>query len=429
MTRRRPAPALAPDPLAQALIKDREGLAGDLTAVFEAIKGYDASEIHGILYKKPDGARLGYTGKFSWIEDVPAPFDFTEIYTSLKARFGGGDYRMTIMARGVIAKQHEFSIFGPSITPGQPVAAPASDAMKPADMLALMMTQAAEARREAQDQQRFFMEQQSARDARLMATLGVVVPVLAPLLFGNREKLSDVLAMMRDARPPNDLKDTVETFAALKTVFGGEGGGLGGGGGLDPDDIVGSIGRIAGPALAAVGRALDRRPGAAPVAELAAPAGDGLLHLPGPDPAGYQPNPPPANGATPAAPSGSPILDLVKPHVAYFFSAHLDPGLAAEAIADIMTRAQVAQGDLDALVASFTLSADWLADLAAQGLDLRADPAWAAEFLSELRALWDDAHSGDDDSDGGGRRAADVEDDAPARAPGLAINGDSRPGA
>ena len=371
MTRRRAGPALGPpDPMAEALIKDAQGLAGDLSAVLDAIRGYDASQIYGILYKKPEGVRIGYQGKYQWIEDLAAPFDFTEIYASLKARFGGGDYRMTIMAAGKIVKQHEFSIFGPAINAGAPGAPlPANDAMKPSDMMALMMTQSAEARREAQDQQRFFMEQQSARDARLMQTLAVIVPVLAPLLFGNREKLSDVISLMQSGKPENNLKETVETFAALKTLFGGEGGAAPG---LDfnPDDIVGSLGRLAGPLLGAAGRAFNGRETAP--AQLAAPEGDGLLHLPGPlpPPGGFAPNPTPAADAP-----RLPVLELVKPHVSYFFNAHLDPGLAAEAVSDIMVRAQVTEADLNGLVASFTLSADWLADLAGQGLDLRSDPA------------------------------------------------------
>jgi hypothetical protein len=427
MTRRRsgpPIPAGPPDPLALAMIQDAQGLAGDLSDVFAAIRGYDASQIYGILYKKPEGVRIGYQGKFQWIEDLAAPFDFTEIYTSLKARFGGGDYRMTIMCAGKLAKQHEFSIYGPAINlpaPGAPLT-PANDAMKPGDMLALMMTQAAEARREAQDQQRFFMEQQSARDARMMQVLATVVPVVAPLLFGNREKLSDVLTLMQASRPDNNLKETVETFAALKTLFGGEGGAAPPPG-FDPDDIVGSIGRLAGPILGAAGRAFNGREAAQP-AQLAAPAGDGLLHLPGPPPGGFEVNPTPAADAP-----RLPVLELVKPHVAYFFSAHLDPGLAAEAVADIMARAQVTEADLNGLVASFTLSADWLADLAAQGLDLRSDAAWANEFLAQLVSFWNDSHGDGGDSDGPGRRVADNADDAEARPARVAVNGDSRPGA
>jgi hypothetical protein len=420
-TRTGPPPAGASDPITEALIKDVQGLAGDLSDVFAALRGYDVSEIYGILFKKPDGVRIGYQGKYQWIEDLTAPFDFTEIYTSLKARFGGGDYRMTIMCKGKTVKQHEFSIYGPSISlaaPGAPL--PANDAMKPGDMLALMMTQAAEARREAQDQQRFFMEQQSARDARLMNTLGIVIPILAPLLLGNREKLSDVVALMQSNKPDSNLKETVETFAALKTLFGGEGGAPGG---MDfnPDDLVGSIGRLAGPVLAAAGRAFNGRE--APREPLALPEGDGLLHLPGPA-AGFAPNPSPPTGGP-----SSPVLDLVKPHVAYFFNAHLDPGLAAEAVSDIMVRAQVTEADLNALVAAFTLSADWLADLAGQGLDLRSDPAWASEFLRELVANWNDRHGDGDGSDGPGGRAGDDADDAGPRPARVALNGDSQPGA
>jgi hypothetical protein len=427
MTRRRsgPPPAAGPlDPITEALVKDAQGVAGDLSDVFASLKGYEASQVYGVLYKKPEGVRIGYQGKFQWIEDLAAPFDFTEIYSSLKARFGGGDYRMTIMAAGKLVKQHEFSIYGPALnlpTPG--AREPANDAMKPADMLALMMTQAAEARREAQDQQRFFMEQQSARDARLMQTLGIVIPVVAPLLFGGREKLSDLVAMMAANRPPEtNLKETVETFAALRSVFGGEGGAAPGGLDFNPDDIVGSIGRMAGPMLAAAGRAFNGRGEPAP-AQLPPPEGDGLLHLPGP--AAFTLNPP----APAASGPRSPLLELVKPHVAYFFNAHLDPGLAAEAVSDIMARAQVTEADLNELVAAFTLSADWLADLAGQGLDLRSNPAWASDFLRELVAAWNDGHGDGGDSDGPGGRVADHAPDAGPGAARLAVNGDSRPGA
>jgi hypothetical protein len=122
-------------------------------------------------------------------------------------------------------------------------------------------------------------------------------------------------------------------------------------------------------------------------------------------------------------------LDLVKPHVAYFFNAHLDPGLAAEAIADIMQRADVAEEDVSGLVAAFSLSPDWLADLAAQGLDLRSDPEWANSFLRELVALWTDSDRDGDHSPGPGGSAPDPKDDAGAGAPGVKVNGHSRPGA
>jgi hypothetical protein len=408
-----------PDPMADAVFSDTMGVAGELSGVLDAISGFDQSTIKGIIFRKPPGG----LGRFEWIEEVAPPIDMSTIMSSLKARFGGGEYRLQIFAGGKTRKVIEFPIMNdPTQKPG------GGDNMMGGDFMKMFMMQQAASRAEQMEYARQAAERQERAAERQQALLGTVlaavIPALIPVLSGaNREKLSDIIALMQQNKPEStSLKDTVEMMVAVKGLLNDDNKG----GDFNPDDIVGSIARIAGPTLAAAGRAFGsgrNGGGAAEQAELAAPA-EGQLILP-------PPNPAPAQLAQPvaAADTGSPVLNLIRPHVLYFFSAHLDPGLAAEAIADIMEREGVAEDDVRGLVAAFTLSADWKADLAGQGLDLRGDPVWADEFLAELVAAWTER---DQHGDGGPGRAggvADAEDDADPLPPGGVQHGGEGPGA
>jgi hypothetical protein len=286
-------------------------------------------------------------------------------------------------------------------------------------MMMMMQQQAQQqqqqARQDSLDQQRWMTENQARRDAAMMQAATIIVPVLAPLLFGQREKLGDIVAMMNAGRPePTSLKDQLETFVLVKKVMGdGEKPE-----GFDPDNIVGSLMRLAGPAASAVGKALGQRP--APGADQVEPAGDaggGYIDLPQPDAVQLR-----APAPAPGGRVRDPVVALIGPHVLYFYTARLDPGLAAEAVADIMQREGVTDGDLNGLVVAFGTSPDWKADLAAQGVDLRGDPAWADEFRDELVAAWTERDRDSDGVTGGTGGVADAQNDAPASAPGLALD-------
>jgi hypothetical protein len=412
---------LRPDPLADASVSDEIGIANELVEVFEALRGFDQSSILGYLYRKPAGG----LGKFEFAERLAPPFEMGTLLEGTRERFGGGDYRLQIFAGGKTRKNVEFSIMGPA-KPIQAVGQVADSA--PGSLMQMMMAQQAEARREAADfrreaaeDRRHQVEQQRARDDAMWRAVAVIVPVVAPLMLGGREKLADLLALVNSNKPDApSLKDQAETLLALKTVFADDKGG-----GFDPDNIAGSLLGLVGPVAAAAGRAFNGR-GKDPAAEGPPGGGEGFLELPGPDPA---PGPPGGPATLAPASAVDRVLNVVRPHIAYFYSAQHDPGLAAEAITDIMGRHGITDADVNELVAAFTLSPDWKADLAAQGLDLRSNPGWADEFLMELVGAWSDRHGDGDDRAGRAGRVGDAGDDATPGAAGLSLDADTGDGA
>lgn len=399
------------DPMAEVLFNDTQGIAGDLQEVLNAVAPFDTNTVKCVIHKKPAGP-----GPYALIRSYPAPINMDEIAEHLKAEFGGGDYRGTVFAGGKTRKVFDFSIIGEPKMPGAG-GAKTVDPMG-GDFMKFWMAMQAEQRereeayrreqRDREDQYRRDREAREDRQAELMRTIiAAAVPALIPILAGaNREKLSDLLGII-NANKGSDgsLKETLEVLTIAKGLFGdGEKPA-----GWNPDDIVGSLGRLAGPVAEAAGRAFRGR--GAPPAEVEAP--EEYLSLPEPDaPAGGQP---PAPLAAPAAVEpASRVVALVRPHVLYYYSSDLPPDLAAEAIIVILQREGITDGEVTELATAFALSADWKADLAAQGIDLRGNPDWADDFLSELVGQWSETAGNVDDSarDGGGR--GDLAGDAPA---------------
>lgn len=426
MTARRPrrvSPddfAVPPDPVAGALYDDRNQLADEVASVLRSLEGIGDDRIVASLWRMPDGG----LGKFQWLEDLGAPIDIIAIRNAVKSKYGGGKYRLQIMVDKITKRNYEFHIAGDA-KQNTPAGQPAVDTT---NMFAMFLQMQAESRREQREMQQDMRREQMDyerraeearrdRNAALLQAATVVVPVLAPLLF-NREKLSDVIALIRSNQPePPGLKDQVETMVMIKKLLGD-----GDKEGFDPDNIVGSLARLAGPVIGAAGRALngprqDQAHPEGPSLDLAATS-DGGLSLP--------PAKPPALAA--GEPT-SPLLAMLRPHVHYFFSTRIDPALAADAVVDIMLRQGVTQEDVNGLVAAFTLSPDWMADLASQGVDLRSDPEWANEFLSELVAAWTDRDRDGEPGTGGGGRVADPAGDAPPSAPGLTLDAHKADGA
>lgn len=401
------------DPLAEAVFIDTQGVAGDLSEVLSALAGYDSSSIKGVLFRKPASG----LGPFEWLEEVAAPIDMSAIMASLKSRWGGGKYRLQIFAGNKTRKVVEFAIAGDTKT------APANPMMEGGGIIQMMMlmnqqqqASQAEARREQGEMQRFMMQQQDAAAARqssmITALAAAALPALIPILSGaNREKLSDLLGIMQNGKGGTSLKETVETIVLLKGLTKDDDKSD-----FDPSDMMGSIMRGAGPALGAIGKAFS---GQRQQPQLEAPqdqAGDGGLYLP--TDTGTPQLPPPPE--LPAA-GRDPVLALIRPHVNYFFAANHQPDLAADAVMDIIVRAQVPEDHINALVAAFAISGEnWLGDLAAQGIDLRSNPEWAGQFLEELVARFADRDGDDGYSTGTGRRAPDAAGDARPGAGGVA---------
>lgn len=422
MTRARRTPLsdfLPADPVNDAVIVDTMGLASELGDLLETLKAFDQSSIHAIAFKKPPEDTPG-SKSFQLLGKYGSPVIIDEIVMDLKNKYGGGEYRITIMAGGKPRKQIEFPIFGEPIKPG--IIKTANDPFGGGgDFFKMMMLQQAEQQRNALEMTRLENERRDRAAERQNALIGTAIaaamPALIPILAGsNREKLSDVIALMQSNKPEgSNLKELVETLVLLKGLTGD-----GDKEGFNPDDLVGSIARMGGPMLAAAGRAFNGRNGGAPAGDVQPEPEP--LYLPESALTPALTHTPPAAAAAPS----NPLLALIKPHVLYFYSAQLPPGLAADGIVDIMDREGVDEGEVLGLVAAYTGSADWLADLADQGIDLRGHPDWANDFLRELIAAWSDPDGGGDGGTGAAGGHGHPDSDERPGAPGL--NFDAREG-
>lgn len=412
--------ALAEDPIADAMVNDAEGIAEGLTALLDNLRDFDQGSIKGILYRKPKNG----LGKFEWIEELAPPFDMNSVFAEMKERFNGGDFQLRIFAGGRIRKNIDFSI-APDTT--RLVQRP-EDKKDSSDMMfgmfQLMSTQA-QASSDRQMQMMMAMQQQARESSD--RSMQMMMAMMTGLM-GNQGKPTDLIplfAAMQEGKSSGGMKEMVETMVALKTLVSPAEEKAG----FDPEDMVGSLVKLAGPVAGAIGKgigALSNRgqgPQAAPQGYEPNPAEP--LALPGPAPS--QPPPEGQAGGLPA----NPLLNLIRPDILYFYQRGHDPSKAADSIYDVIEAALVqgviTEDHLNELVSAHALSADWLSDLAAQGLDLRGNPQWADKLLSELIAIHleslggDDSGEldlpGDDDSGRTPRGAVHNADHGEARAP------------
>lgn len=374
------------DPLDDAVNADRETIADALSGVLEALSGVDQGTIKGILYRIPVP-----NGKYEWIRDVYPPFDLSDIMRSLKEDIGGGDFALRIMAEGKPRKTIHFSIMKEK----QPLMTEKQNGGDTMMLIQMMMQQSAEASRQAQaaaDRQMQMMMAGNQQSTQMM--LGLVTAMM-----GGREKVADLVPLFAAMQQKPDNGGLLETLTVLKSakeIFGGEPAAEK----FNPDDLVGSALKLAGPIAGAVGRAFSNRGGQGEAAE--APQ----------DPGGH---PPPLMlpSAPQPAPGGTgqyPVLDLIRDDVLFMFKRNHDPARAADVVYDTIEAANVSEDALNELVAAFTLSPDWLTDLANEGIDLRSRPEWAQQFLTALVGIHTDALSEDDDFEGATRDAANAGD-------------------
>lgn len=380
-------PEFPSDPIAEVIREERSNTASDLAEALESFHGVDHGNVKGILYKTARGG-----GKFEWIKEVYPPFDHNEIFTDLQKRFGGGDFQLRMMVNGKIATNINFSIvFDPNAIARE---TPKNDNNDMTMMMfQMMMKQSDDAARQRADD----MRDRQAASERQMTLMATMATAIIPALLGGREKTSELMqaiAAMQPKPPENDLEKTVTTFAALKNIFKDDAPAPS----FDPSDMVGSIVKAAGPMAAAVGKAFSGNRGGQ------VPSDQAPQYEPAAEPLRIAPNPTTPQIEGPKTQPANPLLALIAPDISYHFARRNNPEFAAEGVYDIIVRANVSDDEINALAAAFTLSPDWLADLAAEGIDLRPDPAWANAFLAELvRLHTEDGEHGDDIAgDGGG---------------------------
>ena len=408
------------DPIDDAMIEDAQGIAGDLTAILDSLRDFDQGSIKGILYRKP---RNGL-GKYEWIEELAPPFDINAMHAELKDKFNGGDFQLRIMAGGRIRKNIDFSIAADptKLIQSRDDKKDNSDIML--GMFQMMSTQQ-QASSDRQMQMMMAMQQQARESSDRTMTL---MMTMMTGMMGNQGKPTDLIPLfvaMKDNNSGGGMKDMVETMVALKGLVAPSEDK----GGFDPEDLVGSVVKLAGPVAGAIGK------GIGALAQRGGPQ-------PGHMPQGMEPNPteplalpqgpnqpalpPPLEGPT-GGPPANPLLNLIRPDILYFFQRGHDPEKAADSIYDVIEAALIqgviTEDHLNDLVSAHALSADWLSDLAAQGIDLRANPQWADKLLGELIAIHLESAnadmSGDDDSGRAQRGAVHNADHGEARPSGV----------
>lgn len=381
MTRRRSPQATAAglaNPLDAAQLADMESLAGQLAAAMDAVKDFDAGSIKGNIYFKPNA-----TGPWQYCDAVYPPFDnFTEVMADLRERFGGGDYELRVTAGGAIRKNVPFTVAREKKPALGQAPAPAAAPDRYGELMVMMMNN----QTAAADRQSQMLVEMNKSQAAMMG------PLLAAMAGGGGGKATSVadtialVAALQGGNKGGGLKDTLEAMAAFKALMGdegGRGGGDGDGEGFDPGDLVRSAGRLAGPVMKSLADYLQRQRGGEPGGPSASGLGEPA------DLAGGAP------GQLALGPAGSRfrILDLVRVDVTYMFERGHAPDKAADLVYDVIEANNVTEEEITDLAATFALSPTGLDDLAAEGIDLRARPAWAHEFFAALAAI----HSGEID--------------------------------
>lgn len=414
MTRSRNAGGLRPPPRpfdTQQLEQEQE-IASEVARIMEAIKAFDQDKVTASVYVKSGNG----IGPWKWADDVGLPPDFPAMMQDMRERFGPGDYELRVTALGRIRANSPFSIAKertppPGSTPPAAAAAP----MGMADILSMMMAQAAEARREAADQRREAADAAARSNALLIGMVTAVAPALIPV-FTRRETptstadmLALVTAMQAGKGDKTSLKDMVETLAVLKTLTepnAPAGDRDEGGSGFDLAEILGDGRRLVGPAVRALADMVTARP------QAVAQVGDGQQGGQVQGASGQL-----TLSAPGAAPSRYRVLDLVRTDVVYFFQRGFDPEKAADLVYDVIDAnieaGVITAGEINEIAAAFALSPTGLFDLAAEGIDLTSRPDWAAEFFQHLATIHNEATQDLGGGDGG--------------APDLANNGQPGP--
>lgn len=389
-----------PDAIDRVREENVETIAEELSSAIQSMSAFDDSKVKAHLYKKERGGN-----KRSWVCEYYPPFDEVEIFRDMRERYNGGDFELRFMVSGKPGVQALVSF---SVMPG-PVK-PERERSDAGEMVPLML-QMMQGSSDRQMQMIMQMNQQSQQMfAQMNASQAQLMQVLIPAMMGGREKTSELMQAFAALRGKDDgpLSGMAGVFAAMKEakgLFAPERDDVD----FDPDDsLVKNAIKLGGPLVAAVGDALRARQ-AQPV-QLAA------VEYATAAPAPSQPSPQlpsPAFGEVMPAgvlrkSSRFALVDLVAKDVLFHFERGRTPEFAAEAVYALIEEARAPQGWIDELTAAFAISTDWLADLAGEGIDLRANPEWAQRFLTELVQLHADAQGELSDSqreDGSGTNA------------------------
>jgi hypothetical protein len=369
------------DPVNDALSADASSGGAELLETLDELRSAGSSNIDILVYRLGKG---GVRGSWDYCTTVVPPIEITDLMSSLKDEYGAGDYGLRIRVDRKLKTTKYISIAAGNIKP------PEKNVFGDGNMLQFMMMQQSEARREQADMQRFMMQQQQASSDRMMQLLGALAPAAIAAFTGGKDKTSEVMAALGPYINRQEGDSTEKTLAMLKTakeLFGGDSPKDGD----DTQELISNGVKLIGPGLKAIGDMVSRgrgQPAALPAADGGerVAADTGALMLGAPE---FRPSPATIPAGAPLEyaardPSKYPVLDLIRQDVLFLYGRGHDPEKAADLVYDTIDAHEVPEDDINALAAAFAISPDWLADLAAEGIDLRERPEWAQAFLGAL---------------------------------------------
>lgn len=368
------------DPIDNALLGEREGVADDLSALLTELTGTTQGDIQVIIYHVPNAS-----GKWQYIKEVQPPIDMPALMEELKADYGGGAFQLRVRVAGKIKTTRSFEI---AKTKASPFAVAPKD--NGDNMLQLILAQNASSK---SDMMAMFQMMQSQQQQSTNTMMALVTAIIA--------KPSDnplaILPSLLETMKPKEGGGMGETLVMLKTakeLFS-----EGGGGGDGDTSLMGMAAKVLpgileGAASLAKNRAPVEtaqpaqqlrtvpmpQPQAAPVAQLTAQPGE---ELSGPDK----------------------LLSLIGPDVVFCYQRGHSPEMAADMALELIDKHAVEQHELIALVVQVQgWGEQWAAELASRGLDFSANPQWFSDFVTAVVG----AYQEDDDTggDGGGEKNA-----------------------
>jgi len=255
------------------------------------------------------------------------------------------------------------------------------------------------------------MEGQRQSSQNMMQMMMTMMTTLVPVLAGNKTDpiaIVQAMAALNSDKPTSaPMTEMIQTMVAMKELIGD--GGSGG-----DDSFLGGAAKALLPMLAKGAEGMvNRQP--SPLNTMVQTHPDPIRSL--------QPSPPlpmPMMHPNPTAPAMPPsmaamfegrdatetsepknrIVALIKEDVLYFAKRGHDPAMSAGAILDVIDSADVPDNEILELVVSFQSSQDWIADLAAEGVDLTSKREWAQQLLEELVKQYAETQDEDDHPQG-----------------------------
>jgi hypothetical protein len=389
------------DPINETMKQETQGVADELADVLEGFRGIDQGEIKGILFRIPKAG-----GKFEWIKELLPPFNMSEIMEDLKNTFGGGDYRLSLMVKGKLRKNLQFSIAADPQARNPLV----TETRKDNDMMMLIMNMQQQSSDRMMQMMQAMNTSQMNAAAQSNQSMMQLMTVLIPAMVGGKEKTTDLItafAAINGQKEGGGLADTLAMLKTAKDLFApGETPNLGDG----EEGLVSQGIKLAGQLIPAALRALPQG-GSAPAPQAIYPTMPPQAALP--PPIGSQPmvNGPGSETLPEAGSPGTgrfPVLDHIREDVMFLFKRGHSPVTAAEVVLDTLDKAQVTDEQVFELITAFQAAGPgWIDELASEGIDLRSNPEWAFAFLGQLIQLYTSDDGDDDHSERGGGSPAD----------------------